>query len=146
MSKRNPPFLSWVSHFSLSTKQNFLMSLLFSVWRVKHVRLCRASPRGGGARRVSLARELWKLALAAASFARMKHPHLWWLFVTEIPPHPHPHPQQQQPLSEVMLCSVEISPLSQSVTESPFWFPGIKRRRPFTACTQARLSVEVVMI
>lgn len=48
MSKRNPPFLSWVSHFSLSTKQNFLMSLLFSVWRVKHVRLCRASPRGGG--------------------------------------------------------------------------------------------------
>lgn len=80
----------------------------------------------GGPCYVSLAHELWKLALAAASFVRMKRPHLWWLFVPEIPPCPHPRLHRGTAALK-SLCTV-----SQQ-WKSPFWFPGIKGIRLFAA-------------
>lgn len=64
------------------------------------------------------------------------------LYQKSLPPYPHPHHRH---LSEVMRCSIEISPLRQSVAESPFWFLGIKMVRPFAVRVHVCFSLTVMI-
>lgn len=84
--------------------------------------------------------ESWPLPQFLLLTWNAQHPR--FLFVPEIPPYPHP---RHRHLSEVMRCSIEISPLRQSVAESPFWFLGIKMVRPFAVRVHVYLSLTVLI-